>query len=95
MPTKMVNGVVIELTAQEISDRAAEEAAWAAGAFDRAIEGLRRERDIKLAETDYLALADQPAMSQAMTGYRQDLRDITDGLATEADVNNVTWPTKP
>jgi hypothetical protein len=30
-----------------------------------------------------------------MTTYRQSLRDITNGLSTVEDVNNVTWPTKP
>ena len=30
-----------------------------------------------------------------MTNYRQSLRDITDGLTTKAQVDAVTWPTKP
>jgi hypothetical protein len=30
-----------------------------------------------------------------MTTYRQALRDITNGLTTVEDVNNVVWPTKP
>ena len=36
--TKMVNGVRIDFTAEEETARDAEEASWAAGAFDRAIE---------------------------------------------------------
>jgi hypothetical protein len=34
-------------------------------------------------------------MSEDMTTYRQNLRDITNGLSTIEDVNNITWPTKP
>ena len=34
-------------------------------------------------------------MSDDMTKYRKDLRDITEGLSTVEDVNAVTWPTKP
>jgi hypothetical protein len=30
-----------------------------------------------------------------MTTYRQDLRDITNGLTTVEDVNAVVFPTKP
>ena len=30
-----------------------------------------------------------------MTTYRQELRDLTDGLTTVEEVNTVTWPTKP
>lgn len=95
MSTKEVDGVTVALTQAEIDERAAEEAAWAAGEYDRAMEGLRKKRDRLLAETDYLALADQPTMSQAMIDYRQALRDATNGLLTVADVNAYVFPTKP
>jgi len=91
---KLVNGVQVQLTAEEEAARDAEEAAWTAGAFDRAIANLRAERDRKIAETDYHALSDN-TMSAEMTTYRQALRDITNGLDTVEKVNNVTWPTKP
>ena len=94
MPHKLVNGVKVELTAEEIAARAAEEAAWNAGAFDRAMSSLRQKRDALLKSTDYLALSDN-TLSADMTTYRQSLRDITNGLSTVDDVNNVTWPTKP
>ena len=42
---KLVDGVQIELTAQEIAQRQAEATAWANGAFDRAIAGLRSRRN--------------------------------------------------
>jgi len=94
MPHKIVNGQQVELTAEEISARQTEEANWSAGAFDRAMADLRQKRDRLLAETDYLALSDN-TLSAEMTTYRQALRDITNGLTTVEDVNNVVWPTKP
>jgi len=91
---KIVNGIEINLTSTEISARQAEETAWTNGAFDRAMADLRIKRDSLLAETDYLALSDQ-TLSSAMSTYRTNLRNITNGLTTVDDVNNVTWPTKP
>mgnify|MGYP002862192080 CR=1 FL=1 len=94
MRTKMVNGEIVELTAEENAQRDAEEAEWAAGAFDRAIAGLRQDRNTRLAETDFYALSDL-SLSDEMATYRQELRDLTQGLTTEAEVNAVIWPTKP
>ena len=91
---KLVNGERIQLTAEEEAQRDQEEADWEAGAFDRAMSNLRQERNRKLAETDFYALSDV-TMSEDMTTYRQNLRDITEGLSTVEDVNNITWPTKP
>ena len=91
---KMVNGVRIDFTPEEEVARDAEEAAWAAGAFDRAMVGLREDRNRNLAATDWYALQDV-TMSDAMAAYRQDLRDLPAGLTTVEEVAAVTWPTKP
>jgi len=92
--TKLVNGVVVNLTAEEEAARDAEEAAWAAGAFDRAIADVRAKRDRLIAQTDYHALSDN-TLSAEMTTYRQALRDITNGVTTVEQVDAITWPTKP
>ena len=92
--TKVVNGVRMNFTAEEETARDAEEAAWAAGAFDRAIARLRDTRTQRLSATDWYALQDV-TMSDAMTAYRQDLRDLPAGLTTEAEVDAVSWPVKP
>jgi len=92
--TKMVNGVRIQFTPEEETARDAEEAAWAAGAFDRAIGRLRSDRTRKLASTDWYALQDV-TMSDAMTAYRQDLRDLPAGLSTKEEVDAVSWPVQP
>ena len=89
-----INGVQVPFTAEEEAQRDAEEQAWNNGAFDRAMADLRQRRDSLLKATDYLALSDN-TLSADMTTYRQDLRDITDGLTTVEDVNAVTFPTKP
>ena len=91
---KMVNGVRIEFTPEEETARDAEEASWAAGAFDRAIERLREDRTRRLSTTDWYALQDV-GLSDAMETYRQDLRDLPSGLSTEAEVEAVSWPVKP
>ena len=91
MPHKLVNGIKVELTAEEIAARAAEEAAWNAGAFDRAMLSLRQKRDALLKSTDYLALSDN-TLSAEMTTYRQALRDITNGVTTVAQAEAVVFP---
>ena len=91
---KMVNGERIQLTAAEETARDAEEAAWSAGAFDRAMSDLRQRRNALLSATDFYALSDV-TMSADMTTYRQNLRDLTNGLSTVADVNAVVYPIKP
>jgi len=92
--TKVVNGVRMNLTPEEETARDAEEALYAAGAFDRAIARLRQDRNSKLASTDWYALQDV-TMSDAMTAYRQDLRDLPAGLTTVAEVDAVSWPVQP
>ena len=92
--TKVVDGVRIQFTAEEETARDAEEALWAAGAFDRAIGRLRDDRTRRLSATDWYALQDV-TLSPEMRTYRQALRDLTAGLSTVEGVENVSWPVKP
>ena len=55
---------------------------------------IRSDRNSKLQETDFYALIDV-TLSVDMKTYRQELRDITDGINTVAKAKNITWPTKP
>jgi hypothetical protein len=89
-----INGNVVQFTAEEEAARDAEEAAWANGALARAQASLRRERNRRLAETDFYALSDV-TMSSDMQTYRQNLRDLPSGKDTVEKCENVTWPTKP
>ena len=52
---------------------------------------LRVERDRKLTETDWWAVADR-TMTAEQTTYRQALRDIT---TSATSLDDVVWPTKP
>jgi hypothetical protein len=94
MAHKLVNGVQVQLTEEEIAQRAVEESAWEAGAYDRAMADLRSKRNRLLADTDYLALSDN-TLSSSMSNYRQALRDLTNSLTTVDEVAAVTFPTKP
>ena len=94
MEHKLVDGVKVVLTDAEIAQRAAEEQAWLAGAFDRSLASLRAKRNSLLAATDFYALSDN-TLSAAMSSYRQSLRDLTEGLSTVEQINSVVFPTKP
>ena len=94
MEHKLVNGIQIPLSAEEIAQRQADDLAWNNGAFDRAMSSLRAKRNALLAATDFYALSDN-ILAPAMATYRQALRDLTEGLDTVAKVNAVVFPTKP
>lgn len=52
---------------------------------------LREERDRRLAQTDWWAVADR-TMTAEQTAYRQALRDVP---ANYTSLDDVVWPTKP
>ena len=97
-----VNGTAIEssdtskwgVTWKQVSDKMT--------AIDAAapMKELRRQRDAKLAETDWTALADV-TMADNMKTYRQALRDLPahkdgkDATLKDGVLENVTWPKKP
>ena len=62
--------------------------------FDMAMADLRTKRNRLLQDTDFHALSDN-TMSADMTTYRQELRDITNGVTTVEQANAVVFPTKP
>ena len=62
--------------------------------FDDEMFKLRDNRNQLLQQTDWMGNSDVQ-MSNEWTTYRQSLRDITNGLTTVADIEAVTWPTKP
>jgi len=52
---------------------------------------VRKDRDGRLAETDWLALSDT-TMSSEWTTYRQALRDVPGQAGFP---NSIDWPTEP
>jgi len=81
----------VEITGDELAALEAREAAEPSEA-ERKMAMVRKKRDKLLSETDYWALSDTTAITQAQTDYRQALRDIT---KTATSLDDVTWPTKP
>ena len=70
------------------------EAQFPAVELDIAMADLRSKRNQLLQDTDFHALSDN-TMSAEMTTYRQELRDITEGITTVEQANAVVFPTKP
>ena len=85
---------VRDMTAEEETEFEARQKAWNDNALNRKLLELRTKRNNLLKETDFYALSDV-TMSSDMATYRQNLRDLTNGLDTAEKVDNVTWPTKP
>ena len=79
---------VEQMSAEEIAEREAYERDVVPGIL---LQQLRTERNARLAETDYLALADS-TLTDEMRTYRQALRDLP---ANTTDPANPVWPTKP
>ena len=86
---KLVNGVVVPLTTEEIAEVEALRAA-APSETELKWQRVRSERNSLLAECDWRANSDL-TMSDAWKTYRQALRDVP----TQSDPDNITWPTKP
>ena len=70
-----------------------EETAYQAQLDAEVAKSSRAGRDRRIAETDFYALSDV-TMSDAMTSYRQALRDIT-SHKNWPDLSESDWPTKP
>ena len=94
MTYKYLNGQLIELTKEEEQARLQDIENSKSELFSIKLSDLRIKRNSLLVETDYLGLSDQ-TMSEAMANYRQQLRDITEGLSTIEEVEAVEFPTKP
>ena len=90
----LIDGVKVPFTAEEETAWDAKEKAWANSALDRVLTDLREKRNSLLAETDWWGASDN-TMTDTQKKYRQDLRDLTNGLDTVEKVNAVTFPTKP
>ena len=85
-----INGVEQELNNEQL----AQYQVSSQEEFKIAISNLRVERNKLLAKTDFYANSDV-TMSSEITTYRQELRDITNGLTTVEDIEAVVFPTKP
>lgn len=90
---KLVNGVVVPLTSDEIKDLETRKAA-APSETDIKWLQVRNERNNLLSETDWVvtkASETGVAVSDDWKTYRQALRDVP----SQSDPDNITWPTRP
>jgi len=91
---KLVNGVLVALTTEEIKEVEAKRAA-APSETDIKWLQVRNYRNRLLSETDWVVTRASDtgvAVSDEWKTYRQELRDLP---ATQTDVDNITYPTKP
>ena len=101
---KKITGVTADGTGIESSNLSDFGTTWSAVSAKQTeltnaepMKELRRQRNEKLAETDWWAGSDH-TMTTAQTNYRQALRDLPDGAEPTWDgttLGNVTWPSKP
>jgi len=91
---RIKNGTRVELTTEEISELENQDTIFENQKLDRALENLRQIRNNLLAKTDWMANSDI-TMSDDWKTYRQELRDLTNGLDTVEKVEAVEFPTKP
>tara|TARA_R100000008_G_C3490191_1_gene118308 strand:+ start:139 stop:426 length:288 start_codon:yes stop_codon:yes gene_type:complete len=87
---KLLNGVEVEMTQAELDEQKLPESQK----FEQAMTCLRVKRNRLLTETDFYAVSDN-TLSDEMKKYRQDLRDLTNGLDTSEKAESVKFPTKP
>jgi hypothetical protein len=92
--TKMVNGVEVKLTADEIKELEARDKTWADGEYDRLMASIRQQRTDLLVKTDWMGMSDV-TMSSSWKTYRQKLRDITKDVDTVDKAKAVTMPKEP
>lgn len=93
---KIVNGTVMDMTAEEIAEF--ESIQITPDLFQISLKHLRLERNKLLADSDWeviMAKEKGTNLSSAFKTWRQDLRDITEGLTTVEEVEGVVFPEKP
>tara|TARA_R100001443_G_scaffold22575_1_gene34816 strand:- start:690 stop:980 length:291 start_codon:yes stop_codon:yes gene_type:complete len=93
---KLVDGVEITMTSEEVKEREAEEKENLEGTLVQRMAVLRNERNNLLAETDWVGGTDVPqSLKDVWQTYRQALRDITKTEPVDMALSNITFPTKP
>jgi hypothetical protein len=98
---KIIDGKIVALTPQEITDRQNAEAAWLASQpspLEVAMKELRAKRNKALADSDWTQLPDvgfNAAERNAWMIYRQALRDITNNIETTEQAKSISFPVKP
>ena len=80
----LFNGIVRDMTVDEQKEYDAQMAIFAAEKPSRQLSQIRRIRNEKLSETDYLAMSDN-TMPDNIKTWRQSLRDLPQNNTTESE----------
>jgi len=91
---KWIDNKLVKLTVEEQTIFDQKKQAYQDNLFNIELNGLREKRNILLSQTDWWGVSDN-TMTAEQTQYRQDLRDITNGLTTVEQVKAVEFPEKP
>jgi hypothetical protein len=99
---QIINGIEVPLTQEEILLKQQQDAEFNAGELDRLLEQLRELRNKLLSDTDFYvvkAKENNEEIPANIKTYRKELRDLTEGLTTAEQVNNILinklFPEKP
>ena len=96
---KIVNGELMDLTSAEIAEINSQEKDTPEKMLKRRIDELVRiPRDQLLNESDWTQNSDNGLSEEKKTEwqtYRQELRDLPNGISTKEDIKNLVYPTKP
>ena len=94
----LINGILIALSEQECIIEKNRREQSKLDTFNVSLNLLREKRNQLLKDTDYLALSDN-IITEEIKIYRQALRDLTEGLTTSEQANNILinklFPAKP
>tara|TARA_R100001463_G_scaffold30260_1_gene68813 strand:- start:86 stop:400 length:315 start_codon:yes stop_codon:yes gene_type:complete len=82
-----INGITRDATLEEQAELDALQTAYINDAPNRKLNEIKKIRNQKLIETDYLAMSDN-TMSDEIKTYRQSMRDIPQDFS-EADYDNL------
>ena len=79
-----INNVIRDMTAEEQAAFDARNTAWNNAKVDRKLEQIKKIRNKKLQETDYMANSDY-TMPDNIKTWRQSLRDLPQNNTTESE----------
>lgn len=85
---RSTNYGLVEMTAEEISAKEAEDKIWTDGAKDRKLAEIKALRLERLQATDYLANSDM-VMPDNIKTWRQQLRDLPQNNSTEEEYDTL------
>lgn len=99
MTKKIVNGELVDLTAEEQTAFDNQPGDTEEKQLQRKInEQVRLPREQLLKDSDWSQLSDNGLSSEKKTEwqtYRQELRDLPSGISSKQDIADLVYPTKP